>query len=171
MLSVGDRAPAFECTAVVDGDVVGLEWDRLHDGRVLVLVFGSVEDETLAPGDFAALSRALVRIEHVRGRLAIVCRDHVFEIATWANRVAEEGASGDVPIPLIADSDSWISSHYEMVSDDGQALWGHVIVDPAGRVRQIVTHEIPIGTNVTELIRCIASLSDEGREADDPFGC
>jgi alkyl hydroperoxide reductase subunit AhpC len=41
------------------------------------------------------------------------------------------------------------------------ALRGHIIIDPVGRVRQIAMSFFHIGPNVDELIRCVASISNE----------
>lgn len=167
MPTVGDQAPTFDCTAVVDGNVVQLDWGQLHENKILLLLFDSVEFDSLSPDDIAALSSAQGRIGRLQAKLAIVCRDHVFEILTWTNRVTVESATSDIRFPIIVDTDHWISSVYDMISGSGQALWGHAIVDAVGRLRQVVTHADPVGANVDELVRCITSISEEACDVGD----
>jgi alkyl hydroperoxide reductase subunit AhpC len=50
---------------------------------------------------------------------------------------------------------------YDMLNADVCSLWGHMIINPVGRVRQIAMSFFHIGPNVDELIRCIKSISNE----------
>jgi len=165
MLTLGNPAPSFDCSAVFDHEVVNLDWNQVHDRRTLVLQFDSIENDTELPDDLAALSNSVDDFERLQANVAVVCRDHVFEILEWANRSADDaGGEGDIAIPIIVDSDDRIASMYDMLDADGCSLWGHVIIDPVGRVRQIVKSVIRIAPNVDELIRCVASISNEQSE-------
>jgi len=161
MVTVGKRAPAFDCSAVVDHEVVELNWNQLHERRTLVLQFDSIENYTALPDDLVALSNSVGKFERLQANVAVVCRDHVFEILEWANRSADEGGPGEIAFPIIVDSDDRIASMYDMLNADGCSHWGHIIIDPVGRVRQIAMRFFHIGPNVDELIRCVASISNE----------
>jgi alkyl hydroperoxide reductase subunit AhpC len=161
MLTLENPAPSFDCSAVVDHEVVELNWDQVHETRTLVLQFDSIENYTALPDDLVALSNSVGDFERLQANVAVVCRDHVFEILEWVNRSANEGGPGEIAFPIIVDLDDRIASMYDMLNADGCSLWGHIIIDPVGRVRQIAMSSFHIGPNVDELIRCVASISHE----------
>jgi|GEM_PF-3221378 alkyl hydroperoxide reductase subunit AhpC len=164
MVTVGKKAPAFDCSAVVDDEVVELNWNQVHERRTLVLQFDSIENYADLPDDLVALSNSIGDFERLQANVAVVCRDHVFEILEWANRSAGEGGPGEIAFPIIVDSDDRIASMYDMLNVDGCSHWGHIIIDPVGRVRQIAMSVFHIGPNIDELIRCVTTISNEQSE-------
>ena len=159
MLKPGNPAPSFDCSAVVDHEVVELNWNEVHERRTLVLHFDSIENYTASPDDLVALNNSVGDFERHQAKVAVVCRDHVFEILDWAIRCADEGGSGEIEFPIIVDSDSRIASMYDMLAADGCSLWGHVIIDPVGRIRKIAMSSFRVSPNVDELMRCVSSIS------------
>ena len=159
MLKPGNPAPSFDCSAVVDHEVVELNWSQVHEGRTLVLQFDSIENYTAAPDDLVALNHSVSDFKRHQAKVAIVCRDHVFEILDRAIRCADEEGSGEIEFPIIVDSDARIASMYDMLTTDGCSLRGHVIIDPVGRIRKIAMSSFHVSPNVDELMRCVASIS------------
>ena len=161
MLTLGNLAPSFDCSAVVDHEVVEFNWNELHERRTLVLQFDSIENYAALPDGLVALSNSVGDFERFQAKVAVVCRDHVYEILSWANHSADEGGPGEIAFPIIVDSDDRIASMYDMLDADGWSLWGHIIIDPVGRVRQIARSSFHIGPNIDELIRCVTSINNE----------
>lgn len=161
MSTLGSPAPSFDCSALVDHEVVELNWNKVHALRTLVLQFDSIENYTASPGGLVAMSNSVDDFNRLQANVAVVCRDHVFEILEWANRSADEGGPGEIAFPIIVDSDSRIASMYDMLDAHGCSLSGHVIIDSIGRVRQIARSLFHIEPNVDELIRCVTSINNE----------
>ena len=161
MLIPGNHAPNFDCDAVVDHEVVEFNWNKVHESRTLVLQFDSIENFIALPDGFVAMSNSVRDFKRLQANVAVVCRDHVFEILEWANRSTDEGGPGEIAFPIIVDSDGRIASMYDMLDAEGCSLWGHVIIDPVGRVREIAMSSIHIAPNVDELIRCVTSIHKE----------
>jgi alkyl hydroperoxide reductase subunit AhpC len=157
MLKVRDSAPRFDCTAVVECEVVHLKWHELHSNQNLVLLFDSIDEHLDRPNDLANLCNAASRFEILQCKLAVICRDEEFEILTWMQRLSAELGSMPIGFQVIVDSDNQIASTYDMLSVDGP-LWGHVIADSNAKVRSITAHSFPVGLNVDELIECVASI-------------
>ncbi len=123
-LALGSPALSFDCSAVVDHEVVELNWNQVYERRTLVLQFDSIENYTALPDDPVALSNSVGDSERLQANVAGVCRDRVFEILEWANRSADEGGPGEIAFPIIVDSDDRIASMYDMLNADGCSLWG-----------------------------------------------
>jgi alkyl hydroperoxide reductase subunit AhpC len=157
MVKLRDSAPRFDCTAVVECEVVHLKWHQLHGNQNLVLLFDSLDEDLDRPNELATLCNAVSRLEILRCKLAVICRDDEFEILTWMQRLSAELGSKLIGFPVIVDADNQIASMYDMFSADGP-LWGHVIADTNGKVRSISAHSFPVGLNVEELIEYVASM-------------
>ena len=157
MLKLRDSAPIFDCTAVVECEVVHLKWHQLHGNQNLVLLFDSIDEYLDRPNDLATLCNAASRFEMLQCKLAVICRDDEFEILTWMHRLSAELGSKPIGFPVIVDNDNKIASMYDMLSVDGP-LWGHVIADSNAKVRSIAAHSFPVGLNVDALIKCVASI-------------
>ena len=157
MLKLRDSVPRFDSAAVVECEVVHLRWHQLHANQNLVLLFDSIDEYFDRPNDLATLCNASSRFQTLQCKLAVICRDDEFEILTWMNRLSAKVGSKPIGFPVIIDADNEIASMYDMLSVDGP-LWGHVIADSKGRVRSIAAHSFPVGLNIEELIKCVASL-------------
>jgi alkyl hydroperoxide reductase subunit AhpC len=162
MLTLRESAPRFDCTAVVECEVVHLKWHQLHGNQNLVLLFDSIDEYLDRPNDLATLCNAASRFEILQCKLAVICRDDEFEILSWMERLSAKLGSGPIGFPVIVDADNQIVSMYDMLSMDGP-LWGHVIADSNAKVRSIAAHSFPARLNVDELIKCVASFV----ESDD----
>jgi alkyl hydroperoxide reductase subunit AhpC len=162
MLKLRDSAPRFDCTAVVECEVVQLKWCQLHSNQNLVLLFDSIDEYLDRPNDLATLCNAASRLKILQCKLAVVCRDDEFEILTRMHRLSAELGSKSIGLTVIVDADNQIVFMYDMLSVDGP-LWGHVIADSNAKVRSIAAHSFPARLNVDELIKCVASFV----ESDD----
>lgn len=149
MISIGSLAPAFDCTAIVDGHAVQLGWDQLHHRQALVLLFDSVTDNSELLRELGDSPAASSQLADLQAQLCVVCREPRYELLTSA-----------VPFPLIDDSSGEIASLYDMLRDDGTPLWGHCIIDVDGFVRRLVRCDIPAGSNLVELLRYLAAVGD-----------
>ncbi len=65
MLTLGSPAPSFDCSAVVDHEVVELNWNQVYERRTLVLQFDSIENYTALPDDLVALSSSVGDFERL----------------------------------------------------------------------------------------------------------
>ncbi len=65
MLTLGNPAPSFDCSAVVDHEVVEFNWNKVHERRTLVLQFDSIENYTALPDDLVALSSSVGDFERL----------------------------------------------------------------------------------------------------------
>ncbi len=154
MVKLRDSAPKFDCTAIVECEVVDLKWHELHCNQNLVLLFDTVEDDLDHPNDLATLCNAASRFEMLQCKLAVICRDDEFEILTWMHHMSAELGSKPIGFPVIVDVDNQIVSLYDMLSVDGP-LWGHLIVDSNSNVRSIVAHSSPMSLNIDELMKSV----------------
>lgn len=158
MVSVGQSAPTFGCSAVVDGSVVELTWKQVHENQVLVLLFDSIESGSDTLDDLVTCGDDADQLERLQANFVVVCGDHVYEVLAWLDRSSRDSGPGRFAFPIIVDSDDHIASMYDMLFTDGRKHWGHCIIDPSGIVRQLSRSAVPVGSSIGELIRCVKAV-------------
>lgn len=85
----------------------------------------------------------------------------------WVRDI-EETQKQRIDFPIIADCDRWVSSIYGMVhcgSDPETTVRTVFVIDPAKKVRLMLTYPPSTGRNFAELIRAIDSLQLSDRHA------
>jgi alkyl hydroperoxide reductase subunit AhpC len=148
MFRVGFPAPQFDCSAVVAGRLVRLSWQQVHGHRPLVLLFDQF-DRTAPLSDYLlAIADAPVRRV---ANIAVVCHNDLYETLTWVNRPGSES----VAVPLVVDPAGRVAALYGFPAIDGGPLWGHVVIDPSGIIRELAVGDFPLRPSVEELLRSV----------------
>ncbi len=152
-------APTFDSKAVVNGEIVDLSWDKLHDGKWLTLFFYPLDFTFVCPTEICAFSDASDRFEKIGAKLAAVSVDSHFTHLAWVNTPRSGGGLGKLNIPLIADLNKNIARSYDVLLEGpGIALRGLFIIDPKGVVRHATINDLPVGRNVDEALRVIEAF-------------
>lgn len=154
MIRVGIAAPHFDCSAVVAGRLVRLNWDQMHNNRTLILLFDTIDGMTPFADDLIAVGTTLGRPGRPRANVAVVLHNDLSETLAWANRPRSEGGPGALAFPLIVDPDGLIASDYGLLGA-GRPLRGHFVIDPSGTIREMAIRDFPLGPGTDELIRSV----------------
>jgi peroxiredoxin 3 len=155
---VTSPAPTFDCKAVVDGQIVALNWKDLHDGKWLVLFFYPLDFTFVCPTEIVAFSDAADRFAKLGAKVAAVSVDSQYSHHAWVNMPRERGGLGKVSFPLIADLDKNIARSYDVLLDAGIALRGLFLIDPKGVIRHATINDLPVGRSVDEVVRVIEAF-------------
>jgi alkyl hydroperoxide reductase subunit AhpC len=84
--------------------------------------------------------------------------DSQFSHLAWINTPRAQGGLGGLKYPLVSDLTKKISEDYGVLLPGGIALRGLFILDRAGIVRHVTINDLPIGRNVTEVLRTLDAL-------------
>jgi alkyl hydroperoxide reductase subunit AhpC len=163
MVGVGLAAPQFEGSAVVDGRLVQLSWQQVHEDKTLVLLFDPIEGAAHSPEYLTAVSNAVTRLGKPHAKVAVVWRNDPHGTLAWANRPRAEGGPGALAFPLIPDPHCRIFGLYGLLTAGGMPLWGQFLIDPSGTLREVAVSGFPNCAGVDELLRIIQTVS--AREA------
>jgi alkyl hydroperoxide reductase subunit AhpC len=158
MVRVGVAAPRFDCCAVVGGRLARLDWGGLHDNKTVVLLFDPAGGTAHLAGYLIAVGNAVARAAGPIARVAVVCRSDPDEALAWANRPRADGGPGALAFPLLVDPAGRVAALYDLLGDGRTPLWGRVVIDPAGIVRQAAVGGFTIYPGVDELLRCIRAV-------------
>ncbi|OIW23964.1 AhpC/TSA family protein [Coniochaeta ligniaria NRRL 30616] len=153
-------APAFKATTVFPGgefkDV------SLSDflGQWVVLLFYPMDFTFVCPTEIIQYNDALDRFKALNTAVLGVSTDSAYSHLAWTQKPRAQGGLGeDLQMPLVADRNMAISRAYGvLIEEEGVALRGLFIIDPAGKLRQITVNDLAVGRNVEETIRLVEAF-------------
>ena len=152
MPGVGFAAPHFDCTAVVSGQFVRLQWEQLHNSRALVLLFGSLGGTA---GQYDPLVALVTTAGLPRANVVVICRNDLHDVLAWANGPPPGSGPGATAFPLIADPNGLIASLYGLATVG--PTWGHFVIDPSGIIREAGVSDFPYWPDLEELLRGVGA--------------
>ncbi|KAF9971462.1 C-terminal domain of 1-Cys peroxiredoxin [Actinomortierella ambigua] len=155
---VGQVAPAFKATAVVDGAFKEVSLDD-YKGQYVVLFFYPLDFTFVCPTEIIAFSEAIEKFTALKTAVLACSCDSEYSHLAWVNTPRTQGGLGEMKIPILADFTKKIATDYGVLKeDDGVAFRGLFIIDPKQVVRQITINDLPVGRNVDETLRLVEAF-------------
>lgn len=158
-LLVGQRAPHFRASAVVNGRIV--DDFPLYDlqGKYVVLLFYPLDFTFVCPTELHAFQEKIKEFE-ARNAQVIACSvDSVYTHLAWLNTPRAIGGIQGVEYPLISDINKDIALHYNVLDEEeGIAYRGLFLIDCDGFIRHQVVNDLPLGRSVDETLRILDAL-------------
>ena len=85
--------------------------------------------------------------------------DSQFSHHAWRNTARDQGGTGQIQYPIVADLTKWIGGDYDALTGDGAVTYrGLFLIDKAGMVRHQIVNDLPLGRNVDEALRMVDAL-------------
>lgn len=155
MVFIGQQAPAFKKTAVVDGLFQEVSLEQ-YKGKWVVLGFFPLAFTFVCPTEIIAFSEAAEEFKKRNTEVLLASTDSEFSLLAWTNVSRKDGGLGEIKIPLVADTNHSLSRDYGvLIEEDGVALRGLFLIDPNGKLRQITINDLPVGRSVDETLRLV----------------
>ncbi len=154
---VGNKAPTFSATAVVNGEFKTVSLDN-YNGKWKVLFFYPLDFTFVCPTEIVAYSDAASKFKEMNCELIAVSTDSQFSHLAWTKQARNDGGIGNVAFPLVADFNKTISSDYEvLVENDGVALRGLFIIDDQDVIQHSTINNLSVGRSVEETLRLVSA--------------
>lgn len=156
---VGQNAPEFNiATALGDGSGFGRVSLNDYKGKWLVLFFYPLDFTFVCPTEITAYSKKYDAFKALDADVLGVSIDSEHSHKAWIN-----SDLGKLNFPLGADLTKKLSLDYGvLIEDEGIALRGLFIIDPEGKVRYSVVHDLNVGRSVDETLRVLKALQTGG---------
>jgi len=152
MIQVSQMAPDFEAEAVIDGDFKTIKLSD-YRGKWVVLFFWPLDFTFVCPTEVTAFSRRLDDFKALGAEIFGASCDSKFTHLAWKEKI------GEIRYPMVSDITKEISSEYGVLLEaEGVSLRGLFIIDPEGKLRYQVVHDLSVGRNVDEVLRVIKAL-------------
>jgi alkyl hydroperoxide reductase subunit AhpC len=152
---VGNKAPAFKATALINGDFKDLSLADLK-GKWKVLFFYPLDFTFVCPTEIIAFSEAVDKFKAINCEIVGCSVDSQFSHLAWTQLPRNKGGLGEIKYPLLADLTKKIAADYGvLVEDGGVALRGTFIIDDNDVIQQATINNLSVGRNVDELLRLV----------------
>ncbi len=155
-LRIGDLAPDFEQQSTA-GNV------HFHEflGKGWGILFSHPKDYTpVCTTELGEVSRLKPEFDKRNTKVVGLSVDPLKDHEGWAKDI-EETQGQKLNFPLLADSDKKVANLYDMIhpnANDTFTVRSVFIIDPAKKVRLIITYPASCGRNFSELLRVLDSL-------------
>ena len=143
-LRVGQQAPDFTATAVVDQEFKTI---RLSDysGKYVVLFFYPLDFTFVCPTEIIAFSDRYADFTSRNTEVLGISVDSQFSHLAWIQTERKNGGIGDIA--------------YNVLDDEaGVALRGLFIIDPDGVIMHSTINNLPVGRSVDETLRVLQAF-------------
>lgn len=153
-VQIGQKAPEFTLKAV-NYDGKGIVDVKLHDykGSWLVLFFYPLDFTFVCPTEITAFSKKLAEFKKLKAEVLGVSIDSVYSHKAWLKEL------GNLGYPLASDITKDVSRDFGILLEEkGISLRGTFIIDPEGKLRYQLVHDLGIGRNVDEVLRVLCAL-------------
>ncbi|QFZ92185.2 peroxiredoxin [Synechococcus elongatus] len=157
-LRVGQLAPDFEATAVVDQEFQTIKLSN-YRGKYVVLFFYPLDFTFVCPTEITAFSDRYAEFSALNTEILGVSVDSQFSHLAWIQTSRKEGGLGDLAYPLVADLKKEISTAYNVLDPaEGIALRGLFIIDKEGVVQHATINNLGFGRSVDETLRVLQAI-------------
>ena len=151
-VKVGQNAPEFALQGVVGDKFKDVCLDE-YKGKWVVLFFYPLDFTFICPTEITEFSKRDSEFKSLSAQVLGVSIDSVFSHKAWLKEL------GNLNYPLLSDITKEVSRKYGVLLEDkGIALRGTFIIDPEGKLRYQLVHDLGIGRSIEEILRVLRAL-------------
>ncbi len=152
-IQIGQKAPEFNLKAVANGGSIKEVKLSDYKGKWVVLFFYPLDFTFVCPTEITAFRDQRGEFSKLNAEVIGVSVDSVYSHKAWLKDLGELG------FPLASDITKDASRDYGILMEDrGISLRGTFIIDPDGKLRYQLIHDLGIGRNVDEIRRVLTAL-------------
>jgi peroxiredoxin (alkyl hydroperoxide reductase subunit C) len=167
-LRVGQAAPNFTATAVVDQEFKEIQLSSYQGNKYVVLFFYPLDFTFVCPTEIIAFSDRYAEFQALNTEVLGVSVDSQFSHLAWIQTDRKLGGLGDLKYPLVADLKKEISAAYNVLDPDaGVALRGLFIIDRDGIVQHATVNNLSFGRSVDETLRTLQAIQHVQANPDE----
>ncbi|RMF93262.1 MAG: peroxiredoxin [Candidatus Schekmanbacteria bacterium] len=152
-VKVGELAPDFTMEGVYNEKFKKYTLKK-YRGKWVVLFFYPLDFTFVCPTEITEFSRNYEKFKKLNAEVFGVSTDSKFSHLAWIERDLK-----GLKYPLLSDTNHKVSRDYGvLIEEEGIALRGLFIIDPDGKLRYQVVHDLSVGRNVNETLRVLEAL-------------
>ena len=158
---VGRQAPDFTTSAVLStGEITNsFTLSEQTKGKYTLLFFYPLDFTFVCPSELIALDNQIAEFKKRNVEVLGISIDSQFTHNAWRNTPREKGGIGPLSYTLLADTTHFICQSYGVEHPEaGVAFRGTFLIDKEGTVRSQIVNDLPIGRNISEILRTVDAL-------------
>ncbi|MEP9410798.1 MAG: peroxiredoxin [Candidatus Brocadia sp.] len=151
-VKVGQTAPEFTMQGLVGEKFQDVSLDD-YRGKWVVLFFYPLDFTFICPTEITEFSRRDSEFKALNAQVLGVSVDSVYSHKAWLKEL------GKINFPWLSDMTKEVSRKYGvLIEEKGIALRGTFIIDPEGKVKYQLIHDLGVGRSVEEILRVLNAL-------------
>jgi len=151
--NVREMAPEFTLEGVHKGKFKSYSLKK-YRGKWVVLFFYPLDFTFICPTEITEFSKNYEKFKALKAEVFGASTDSKFSHLAWIERDLK-----GLKYPLLSDNNHEVSRRYGvLLEDEGIAVRGLFIIDPEGKLRYKVVHDLSVGRNVSEILRVLEAL-------------
>jgi alkyl hydroperoxide reductase subunit AhpC len=152
MIQVGQQAPDFSLEGVIDSEFITVNLSD-YRGKWVVLFFWPLDFTFICPTEVLEFGHRKDEFEDLNALVLGASTDSKYAHKAWTERI------GQTTFPLLSDITKEVSRNYGiLIEGQGIALRGTFIIDPQGKIRYQLVHDLNVGRSVDEILRVLRAL-------------
>ncbi|MDO8683977.1 MAG: peroxiredoxin [Armatimonadota bacterium] len=152
MIQVGQHAPEFTLEGISDGEFITSSLSE-YRGKWVVLFFWPLDFTFICPTEILEFSARIKEFDELNAVVLGASTDSKYAHKAWTERL------GEINFPMLSDITKDVSRDYGiLIEGQGIALRGAFIVDPQGKIRYQLVHDLSVGRSVDEILRVLGAL-------------
>lgn len=155
-IKLGDTAPNFQA----DSSVGNIDFYEYLGGSWGILFSHPADYTPVCTTELGYTSKLKSEFDQRNTKVIALSVDGVEDHKNWIKDI-NETQSTDVQFPIIADKDRKVSELYDFIHPNASltaTVRSLLIIDPAKKVRLMITYPASTGRNFNEIIRVLDSL-------------
>jgi alkyl hydroperoxide reductase subunit AhpC len=162
MLTVGEKFPAFELTAVVDLDpkkAFETITEKSYEGKWKVYFFWPKDFTFVCPTEIAAFGKVNQEFADRDAQILGGSTDSEYVHLAWRNNHPDLKS---LPFPMLSDIKRELSKQLGILDlKAGVCLRATFIVDPENTIRFVYVNDLSVGRNPQEVLRVLDALQTD----------
>ena len=152
MIQVGQQAPDFTLEGVVDGEFTTVTLSDYRD-KWVVLFFWPLDFTFICPTEVTEFNKRYREFDDLNAVVFGASIDSKYAHKAWTEQI------GPTSFPLLSDISKEVSRNYGiLIEGQGIALRGTFIIDPEGKIRYQLVHDLNVGRSIDEVLRVLEAL-------------
>ncbi|HHT9104555.1 MAG TPA: peroxiredoxin [Candidatus Wujingus californicus] len=151
-IKVGQNAPEFTLQGIIGDKFKDFCLDEYKE-KWVVIFFYPLDFTFICPTEITEFSKREAEFKTLNAQVLGVSVDSVFSHKAWLKEL------GNLNYPLLSDMTKDVSRKYGVLLEDkGISLRGTFIIDPEGKVKYQLVHDLGVGRSVEEILRVLKAL-------------
>ena len=155
---IGKLAPNFLTVGVFNKKLGKIRLSDYRGKKYVILIFYPANFTPVSPTELITLSDRIGEFRKLSTRILAVSIDSPFSHLRSLLSSRYEGGLANLKFPLVSDLTQKITKDYKLLTDDGMALPGVVLIDKEGVIQYYTVNNLLCGRSIDEILRVLESI-------------
>lgn len=155
---IGKLAPNFLTVGVFNKKLGKIRLSDYRGKKYVILIFYPANFTPVSPTELITLSDRIAEFRKLSTQILAISIDSPFSHLRSLLSNRYEGGLANLKFPLVSDLTQKITNDYKLLTDDGMAFPGVVLIDKEGVIQYYTVNNLLCGRSINEILRILESV-------------